>query len=160
MSKLLLAALAATIAVAPTAAVSAQSSQPMMMKPVLNLKDGLAMEGYDPVSYFVGSKPVKGSPAITAQYQGATYRFASSENRVLFAMEPAKYAPQYGGYCGYAASQGHLAPVDPEAYTIMNGRLILQNSKSVLQRWLEDPEGYLKKADENWPTIVAKEAKP
>ena len=157
MSKLFLAALAATMALGPVRSVHAQ---PASAKPVLNLKDGLAMAGYDPVSYFTGSKPVKGEATITAQYLGATYRFATVANRDLFTKEPTKYAPQYGGYCGYAASQGHLAPIDPEAYTIMNGRLILQNSKSVLGRWLKDPEGYLKKADENWPKLVEKESKP
>jgi YHS domain-containing protein len=135
-------------------AASAQS------KVVINVKDGLAMEGYDPVSYFTDPTPTKGSETYTARHQGGTFRFTSAAHRDRFVKEPARYAPQFGGYCGYGASAGHLAPVDPLAYTIMNGRLILQNSKSVLKMWQKEPEARLKLADQNWPGLVEKEGKP
>lgn len=123
-------------------------------------KQGVALAGYDAVSYFSASAPQKGNSQFTATYLGGTYQFASAENRDLFAQDPLKYAPQFGGYCGYGASRGYVAPVDPEAFTIMNGRLILQNSKSVLELWKKDPEGRLKLADQNWPGIVEREGKP
>lgn len=152
MRILLLAALAA-VAIGPVHRLEAQST-----KILVNVKDGLALDGYDPVSYFTGA-PAKGSAAYTATHQGATYRFASAENRAKFVADPAKYAPQFGGYCGYAASEGRLASVDPLAYTIMNDRLVLQNSKRVLQLWQKEPEARLKKADANWPTLLEREGK-
>lgn len=143
--------------------IAALTTGPMALaqtKVVVNTKAGLAMEGYDPVTYFTDAVPTKGNEAFTATYQGATYRFTTAAHRDLFVQEPARYAPQFGGYCGYGASAGHLAPVDPLAYTIMNGRLILQNSKSVLRMWQKEPEARLRLADRNWPGIVEKEGKP
>jgi YHS domain-containing protein len=140
---------------------SAALAQPAPAKVVVNKsKQGLALAGYDPVSYFGASGPAKGSPTFTASHLGGTYQFVSAENRDRFVQDPVKYAPQYGGYCGYGASRGYLAPVDPEAFTIMAGRLILQNSKKVLELWQKDPEGRLKMADGNWPGIVEREGKP
>lgn len=144
-------------AIGPAGAVVAQNPPP---KVAVNTDKGLALSGYDPVSYFMESVPIKGDPAITASYLGATYRFATKENRDSFTGEPAKYAPQFGGFCGYGVSAGHLVGVDPLAYTIMNGRLILQHTKGVLEQWKKDPEGRLKLADENWPKLVEKEGKP
>ncbi len=128
-------------------------------KVVVNAKNGLALEGYDPVTYFTGAMPVKGNATFSAKHLGATYYFVSADHRDRFSSEPAKYAPQFGGYCGYGASRGYLASVDPEAYTIMNGRLILQNSKKVLELWKKEPDARLKLADSNWPAIVAREGK-
>lgn len=130
-------------------------------KVLLNLdRNGLAMKGYDPVSYFEPSGPLKGSTEFTALHDGATYRFANAENRDRFALKPTRYAPQFGGYCGYGASRNYLAPVDPEAFAIMDGRLILQYSKDVLRRWQEDPRSRLTLADENWSGLVEREGKP
>lgn len=149
---------ASALALATGQPVSAQGQGP---KVVLNkTKQGIAVAGYDPVSYFTSSAPQQGDPQFTATHLGATYQFVSAANRDLFVGDPAKYAPQYGGYCGYGASRGYLAPVDPEAFTIMNGRLILQNSKKVLELWQKDPQGKLKLADQNWPGIVEREGKP
>jgi hypothetical protein len=156
MRFLLSAALAATVIASPGAATAQITGQ----KVVVNVKDGLALEGYDPVSYFSPGGPAKGRPEITATHLGATYRFVSTANRDLFAGDPARYAPQFGGYCGYGASRGYLASVDPLAFTIMGGRLILQNSVKVLGLWQREPETRLRMADENWPGIVAKEGKP
>ena len=130
-------------------------------KVLLNLdRNGLALKGYDPVSYFESSGPLKGSSGFTAAHDGATYRFATAENRNRFLLEPSRYVPQFGGYCGYGASRNYLAPVDPEAFTIMDGRLILQYSKEVLKRWQEDPRNRLTLADRNWPGLVEREGNP
>lgn len=150
--------LAGAVAAAATTTALAQAGP---AKVVLNKSSqGVALAGYDPVSYFSAGGPVKGSPEFTASHLGGTYQFATAENRDLFVRDPVKYAPQFGGYCGYGASRGYLAPVDPEAFTIMYGRLILQNSKKVLELWNKDPEGRLKLADGNWPGIVEREGKP
>ncbi len=140
--------------------ISGPAAEAQAPKVVVNAKSGLALEGYDPVSYFTETAPVKGVEAFSAKHLGATYYFMSADHRDRFLNEPAKYAPQFGGYCGYGASRGYLAPVDPEAYTVMNGRLILQNSKKVLELWKKEPEARLKLADGNWPTIVEREGKP
>jgi YHS domain-containing protein len=130
-------------------------------KVLLNLdKAGVGIQGYDPVAYFTVGKPTRGNPAFSAAHQDVTYYFATREHLTAFSADPDRYVPQFGGYCGYGASRGYPADIDPEAFTIMDGRLILQNSKGVLRRWLEDPETYLRKADANWPGIVQKHGKP
>ena len=97
----------------------------------MNLTNGLAIKGYDPVAYFTENKPVRGNADFTAQYKGALYRFASATNRDAFNANPAKYAPKYGGFCAYAVSQGYTAPIDPAAFSVVNGSLYLNYSKRV-----------------------------
>ena len=144
---------------AGTPSLPVQAQQPG--KVLLNLdKSGVAIRGYDPVAYFTQGKAVKGNPAFTAKHQGAVYHFATREHLAAFSTDPARYAPQFGGYCGYGASRGYPADIDPNAFTIMEGRLILQNSMGVLRRWQEDPDSYLRKADGNWPAIIEKHGKP
>lgn len=121
----------------------------------MNLTDGLAIKGHDPVAYFTQDAAVLGSSDYTTEYKGATYRFASAENLNAFNANPAKYAPKYGGYCAYAVSKGALAPVDPEAFSVVDDRLYLNFSKRVRQTWSEDIPGNIKAADENWPKLSA-----
>jgi hypothetical protein len=85
----------------------------------------------------------------------ATWRFASAEHRELFAANPEKYAPAYGGYCAYAVSQGVTAPIDPEAWKVVDGRLYLNLDRDIQQIWEQDVPGYIAKADENWPKLLA-----
>ena len=126
---------------------------------VVNIdKNGLALQGYDPVAYFTDGKPVKGSPEFTASYKGATYQFASAEHREMFSQSPAKYEPQFGGFCGYAASINKLAVIDPSYFQVLHDRLILQHNKKAWDLWHQDVEGNLKKADSNWPTLSQQKA--
>jgi hypothetical protein len=115
----------------------------------------VAIGGYDPVAYFTEAKPVEGSGDFEYAWMGATWRFASAADRDRFAAEPEKYAPQYGGYCAYAVSQGGTADVDPAAWHIENGKLYLNLNKKVQSLWLQDIPGYIGKADANWPKIKA-----
>ena len=117
---------------------------------------GLALKGYDPVAYFAQRKPVQGQPQFTASYEGATYRFASAASRDAFLAEPARYAPQYGGYCAYGVASGYKAPIEPDAWTIVDGKLYLNYNQSVRSRWSSDIAGYVRKADTHWPTVRAK----
>ncbi|MEO8032093.1 MAG: YHS domain-containing (seleno)protein [Gemmatimonadota bacterium] len=129
-------------------------------KVLLNLdKSGVALEGYDPVTFFSSTTPVKGQPALTSQWHGATYRFSSATNKRTFDDSPTRYTPQFGGYCAYAASKGHTAPVEIDAYEIVDGRLLMQNSKSVRERFNKDAAGNLRLADSNWPAILEREGK-
>ncbi len=114
---------------------------------------GLALKGYDPVAYFTEKKPVPGKTEFTARHEGATYRFASAANRDAFTAAPAKYAPQYGGYCAFGAASGYKAPIEPDAWTVVDGKLYLNYNQSVRRQWSSDIPGYLRKADENWPLI-------
>lgn len=115
--------------------------------------DGLALQGYDPVAYFTDGAPVKGDPEFTARYKEATYRFASAEHRDLFMKNPAKYEPQFGGYCGYAASIDKISPISPDFWQILDGRLVLQHNQKAWDLWNKDVAGNLKKADANWPHL-------
>ncbi|MEE8555206.1 MAG: YHS domain-containing (seleno)protein [bacterium] len=114
----------------------------------------LAVKGYDPVAYFNEGKPVEGSEAYEYEWKDATWRFANAENRAEFIDAPEKFAPQYGGYCAYAVSQGVTADIDPEAWKIVNGKLYLNVSQSIQRTWERSIKGYIRKADANWPRIL------
>ncbi|MCV2403145.1 YHS domain-containing protein [Marinomonas sp. C2222] len=122
----------------------------------------VAIKGYDTVAYFTMEKPVKGSKEFTATYKGATYYFASAENRDLFNADKTKYLPQYGGFCAMGVAFGQKVNIDPKAWKIVDGKLYLNNSKSVQKRWLKDVPGNIQTAEQKWPTIqhlTAKEAR-
>ena len=121
--------------------------------------DGVAIQGYDPVAFFTDSRPVKGSPQFQSDYHGAKYYFASADHKAAFDKEPAKYEPQFGGFCAYGASRGKTVPVKIETWEIVNGRLLLQYDFDVKSKFDKDPQGTLKKADENWPGLVDKYGK-
>ncbi|MEJ1995040.1 MAG: YHS domain-containing (seleno)protein [Limibacillus sp.] len=114
----------------------------------------LAVDGHDPVAYFTMGKPVEGSADYEYEWNGATWRFASQENLESFKADPEKFAPQYGGYCAWAVSQGYTASADPDAWKIVDGKLYLNYSKDVQQRWSEDIPGNIAKADGNWPKVI------
>ncbi|MBT0956105.1 YHS domain-containing protein [Alphaproteobacteria bacterium KMM 3653] len=118
--------------------------------------DGLAIKGYDPVAYFTEEKPVEGSADFTHEYNGATWRFASAENRDMFVADPEAYAPQYGGYCAFALSKNAIATSDPDAWTVYEGKLYLNYSLKVRGFWLEDVPGNIALADANWPSVLEK----
>lgn len=122
----------------------------------LKNKDGAAILGYDAVAYFTDHKPVKGDPKIKSNYEGADYYFASADHKKLFDANPAKYAPAYGGYCGYAASIDRLSPIDPAWFQIIDGRLVLQHNKKATDLFNQDKAGNIVKADKNWPGLVAR----
>ena len=121
---------------------------------VLKNKDGAAVLGYDAVAYFTDSKAVKGNPKFQSEYEGAKYFFASADHKSLFDANPAKYAPAYGGYCGYAASIDRLSTISPEWFQIIDGRLILQHNKKATDLFNRDKAGNIVKADKNWPSLV------
>lgn len=115
--------------------------------------EGTALGGYDAVAYHTSGQAVRGSQSITLSYQGATWRFASAENRSLFEANPGTYAPEYGGHCAWAAAQGYLAQGDPEVWRVVDGRLFLNASQGINRRWLRDVPGFITQADANWPSL-------
>ena len=111
------------------------------------------IEGFDPVAYFSEGRPVEGSKKFGTRWMGANWRFASAENRDRFVAEPERFAPQYGGYCAYAVSQGGTAGIDPEAWSIVDGKLYLNLNLDIQARWDADRDRYIGLADENWPGL-------
>lgn len=107
------------------------------------------------MAYFAEGRPVRGRPEFTHAWAGATWHFASAANRDRFAAEPARYAPAYGGHCAWAAAEGYLAPIDPQAWRIVDGRLFLNYDRSVQRRWERDIPGNIARADRNWPQLSA-----
>ena len=129
-------------------------------KTLLNLdKTGVAIQGYDPVAFFTDKKPVKGDEKFLVKHDGAIYFFASKEHRDLFKENPAKYEPICGGYCAYGVSREKLVEIDVEAFQIVDGKLLLQYSKDVRDKFNKDTQGNLAKANANWPTLVEKNGK-
>src|SRR5689334_14533186 len=129
-------------------------------KTLLNLdKFGVAIQGYDPVAFFTDHKPVKGKPEFVIKRDGAIYSFASREHRDLFAKEPAKYEPSFGGYCAYGVSRNKLVEIDVEAFQIVDGKLLLQYSKGIRDDFNKDAKANLARANANWPTLVEKKGK-
>ncbi|MDA1090400.1 MAG: YHS domain-containing (seleno)protein [Proteobacteria bacterium] len=114
----------------------------------------VAIEGTDPVAYFSEQKAVKGSSEYNHRWKGAQWQFKNAANRDAFAAEPEKYAPQFGGYCAWAVSQGYTAKTDPEAWTVHKGKLYLNYSKGVRDNWAKDIPGNITKAESNWPKVL------
>ncbi|HMO65490.1 MAG TPA: YHS domain-containing (seleno)protein [Verrucomicrobiota bacterium] len=119
-------------------------------------KDGVALQGHDPVAFFTVGAPVKGRPEFESTYRGAKYRFHSARNKAAFDADPAKYEPQFGGWCAYGVSRNALAPIAIEAWQIVNGRLLMQKSTGIRDDFNKDAAGNLLKADEHWPGLVAR----
>ena len=113
-----------------------------------------AVSGYDTVAYFTEGKAVKGSDEFSTKYMGAEWLFSSKKNLELFKKDPAKYAPQYGGYCAWAVGHGYTASGDPEAWKIVDNKLYLNYNKHVQGRWSEDIPTYIKDGDKNYPGLV------
>ena len=114
----------------------------------------LAVGGYDVVTYWKGGKPQEGSKEFSAEYKGATWVFISEEHRALFLADPAKYAPQYGGYCAYAASRNYVADVDPLAWRIWKDKLYLNYSPGIRRKWAGEIDENIRKGDGNWPQLI------
>ena len=122
--------------------------------PRVRTDDGLAIGGADAVGYFTEGRAVAGSIRFPLMWGGATWLFASAENRARFEADPSAYAPRYGGYCAWAVSQGYTAPADPAAFTIHEGRLYLNYSKGVRQRFQRGIEAHIARANANWPAVL------
>lgn len=113
-----------------------------------------AVGGYDTVAYFVEHKPVKGDKRFVHTWQGAEWRFVTAENRDRFAAMPERYAPQFGGYCAWAVSQGYTASGDPQFWKIVDDKLYLNYDAEVQKKWEKDIPGFIAKGRQNWPSVL------
>jgi len=119
----------------------------------VNISNGAAVHGYDVVAYFTDGEPTKGSSRYTSQYQGATYMFSKADHKEMFDADPAKFAPQYGGYCAFGTAMGRKFDGDPHAWKIVDGKLYLNLNQKVQERWNGNIPGFIKGADNNWSII-------
>lgn len=118
-----------------------------------NLKKNVALEGYDPVSYFDG-KPAEGKEQLKLSHEGVVYQFSSQANLNKFKAKPSQYEPQFGGWCAYAMGEtGEKVKVDPETYKILNGKLYLFYNfwgNNTLEDWNKNEKKLLESGDKNW----------
>ncbi len=113
----------------------------------------IAIKGYDPVAYFTVGKAVKGSSKYEFRWHGARWRFASKKHQQMFETSPDQYAPRFGGFCAGGISIGQKAPIDPEAWLIVEGKLYLNYDKKVRDELAAGAEQIIEKADKNWKTL-------
>jgi YHS domain-containing protein len=146
----------AAILMVVMASIASTSTKAFALDPTYTaLFSSEAIKGYDTVAYFSESKPVKGKSQFSTEYNQATWLFSSRKNLDLFKANPDEYAPQYGGYCAYAVSQGSTASIKPELFTIHNGKLYLNYNQSINQKWSKNKEGFIRDANQNWPQLLA-----
>jgi YHS domain-containing protein len=119
----------------------------------------VALHGFDPVAYFTDNRPSKGDKKYSADHGGATYYFASAKNRDAFKANPAKYEPQFGGFCAMGVALGKKLDVAPDVWRIVDGKLYLNVNRDVAVKMNEDFSGNLAKAEANWPAIKDKAPK-
>ena len=119
-------------------------------------KSGLALRGYDPVAYFDTGRPTKGLPSIDATVNGARYLFATEEHRKAFHADPAKYTPQFGGFCAIGTSFGEKVDADPETGRVVDGKLYVNFNAKVQALFNKDIPGTIARAKQNWPTVKDK----
>lgn len=123
--------------------------------PSYNQSRGVALKGYDVVAYFTEQRAVPGQPAHSHTWSGVRWQFKDAANREAFAKDPARYAPEFGGYCAYGVSRGYAVDIDPEAFAVVDGRLYLNYSKRVQRTWNQDRPGYIEKARGQWPKVLS-----
>ena len=136
---------------------AAFATSSLLADPKPNLdQTGLGIQGYDPVAFFTVNQPILGDEKFHSTYHGVTYRFASAEHLQMFQANPAKYEPQFGGYCAYGVAKGALAPVKIDAFQIVDSRLLMQHKPEVRDIFSNNSERNLAAADKNWPNLKGK----
>ena len=109
-----------------------------------------ALQGYDPVAFHSVGRAVKANPYISAEYAGYNFLFASEKNRDLFSENPDRFMPAFGGYCAFGVSLGVFFPVEIDTWEIINGKLIFNYSKGISEKFHENLEENMKRAETNW----------
>ena len=141
-SALLLVTIAALALAAPRA--------PKAPLPIYVDGHGIAISGYDVVSYFEAGEPQKGKAGLKAEFRGATFLFSSADNRDRFLAAPEQFVPQFGGYCAFAMGKGQVRKCDPKRFSLKDGKLYLFSGGAAKQEWEKDENGLLSRAIEFW----------
>jgi len=113
----------------------------------------IAIKGYDAVAYFTDGKAIKGSSQFEYAFGDAIWLFSNADHRRMFIADPDRYVPQYGGNCAGATAFGDVIPADPEAWTIVDGKLYMVASKKFLDQWKVNSAENIKQADAHWTAI-------
>ncbi|MGB9276441.1 MAG: YHS domain-containing (seleno)protein, partial [Terrimicrobiaceae bacterium] len=148
------------LAVLSNPVLLAQSNEPNEAKVNESAKvnvdgNGIILKGCDTVGYFEQGKPIKGDSALTSTYRGATYLFASASNKAEFDKDPAKYAPQYGGFCAYGILKGALDDFEgPGDFIIYKGKLYLCGNQSAVEIFKSNIDSNIEKSDANWRRLT------
>ena len=150
---------AALLAASAAGLASTLAFDPKSTSPVNIDGKGLALRGTDPVSYFADGKPARGTAAFQSQWQGTTYQFATADNKTVFDKDPARYAPQYGGFCAWAASQGYKADADPAAWKVVDGKLYVNYNADVGKTWAANAPAFIIAGDANWSKVQSQPRK-
>ena len=116
--------------------------------------EGPALRGYDTVAYWTEGRAMLGSAEFEVNWRDTIWWFSSAEHKALFEADPEKYAPQFGGYCAYAASRHRLYEGHPEVFVIEDGKLYFNNNSSVMERWLSMPDSFIEAAEEAFPSMI------
>ena len=118
------------------------------------LDSGVAMDGFDVVAYFKRGASVKGDESYQVEHKGKTWYFASAENAAAFSADPARYEPQFNGWCSYAVSEGYGAEVDfVNGWVILGGKLYLNWSEDTKNDFVAEQATRIPKATANWPKV-------
>lgn len=145
------------ITLAALSLTAAAQDNSAIRKKHFNTEDGIAIKGYDPVAYLTQNKAVKGKKELAVSFQGIVYYFSSAQNKEAFKAAPAKYEPEYGGWCAYAmGNSGEKVSIDPETFKIINGKLYLFYNRffsNTLKDWNKNEATLKKNADLNWPKL-------
>jgi YHS domain-containing protein len=119
-----------------------------------NLENKVALQGYDPVAYFIQKKALKGKTTLATAYEGVVYYFSTQANKEIFAKNPSQYEPQFGGWCAYAmGANAEKVEINPETFKIVDGKLyVFYNAyfNNTLKSWNKDEINLKKKAETNW----------
>ena len=142
--------LALTLCVAP---VVAQSKPTKPVTPISRNAAGLALKGYDPVAYFEVAKAMAGSPEFSHEIEGARFLFRSEVSKALFAANPTKYMPRFGGYCAWAVDHNYTAPADSKSWKMVEGKHYLNYNKAVQQKWIAEEGKLIPTGEANWPGL-------
>ena len=120
----------------------------------MNRFSGLAIEGFDPVAYFVDARPVVGLPRFEASEAGAVWRFHNEGNRASFVAHPDIYGPQFGGYDPIDLARGVTVAGSPRFWLISRQRLYLFGREENRDALAADPERLLQEANSRWPVLA------
>ncbi len=146
----------AALAFALTAFVAAPAAFADQAPVHTGVLSNVAVGGYDPVAYFTDGRPVRGNAQFRTTYQNYEYRFATAEHLAAFRANPARYLPQYGGYCAWAVAQGYTAPGNPQNWRVVDGKLYLNYDTTVQRRWEANIPGFIQSANRNWPSVLCR----
>jgi hypothetical protein len=123
---------------------------------VTNPRTGLAVEGFDPVAYFVDGAAKVGLPEFELRYHGAVWRFRNPGNRAAFADNPGDYEPRFGGYDPVAIGRGAPTPGNPEIWLISGQQLYLFYDAQSREEFASGPQQIVMQAEGRWPDLLKK----